>query len=89
MEVDLPTTSSNQTSVVSGEGLETGTTEVIGDLTSETTEVTISGGDHTHTCTVSQASISPSTSEEAEGTWENSPIKIEPNYYSLIFIMKL
>lgn len=89
MEVDLPTTSSNQTSVVSGEGLETGTTEVIGDLTSETTKVTISGGDHTHTCTVSQASISPSTSEEAEGTWENSPIKIEPNYYSLIFIMKL
>ena len=26
---------------------------------------------------------------ESEKTWENNPIKIEPNYYALIFIMKL
>jgi predicted heme/steroid binding protein len=29
------------------------------------------------------------TSTEMEKTWENKPFKIEPNYYSLIFIMKL
>ena len=29
------------------------------------------------------------TSVESEKTWENKPIKIEPNYYALIFIMKL
>lgn len=28
-------------------------------------------------------------STESEKTWENNPIKIEPNYYALIFIMKL
>ena len=30
-----------------------------------------------------------STSQEQSKTWKNTPITIEPNYYSLIFIMKL
>ena len=38
-----------------------------------------------------QFNMSGNTSNEIEDeqTWENNPINIEPNYYSLIFIMKL
>lgn len=38
-----------------------------------------------------QINVSGDTSNEIENEqiWENNPIKIEPNYYSLIFIMKL
>jgi hypothetical protein len=42
---------------------------------------------HTHTIT---GTITSSTSEEKNDLqWENNPINIEPNYYALIFIMKL
>jgi hypothetical protein len=42
---------------------------------------------HTHTIT---GTITPSTREEKDDLqWTNEPINIEPNYYALIFIMKL
>jgi hypothetical protein len=44
---------------------------------SETTAVTVEG------------STSPVTSEEKTQTWVNAPFDIEPEYYSLIFIIKL
>lgn len=51
--------------------------------------VEISGGDHNHTLTVTGSTIKGATSTENSQTWENKAFKIEPNYYSLIFIMKL
>lgn len=51
-----------------------------------------SGGDITVNNTVSisiSGTTGESTSTEMEKTWENKSFKIEPNYYSLIFIMKL
>lgn len=41
---------------------------------------------HSHTVT---GTINSVTSEEATSTWTNNSINIEPNYYALIFIMKL
>lgn len=52
-------------------------------------DVTISGGNHSHTLTVSGGAINPAVSEEDTQTWENEAFNLEPNYYSLIFIMKL
>jgi microcystin-dependent protein len=49
----------------------------------------VSGGNHTHTLSISGGTISDATSEENSKTWENQSFMIEPNYYSLIFIMKL
>ena len=51
--------------------------------------VEVSGGDHNHTLTITGGTIKGYTSTETSQTWENKAIKIEPNYYSLIFIMKL
>lgn len=51
-----------------------------------------SGGDITVNNTVSisiSGTTGEATSTEMEKTWENKAFKIEPNYYSLIFIMKL
>lgn len=56
---------------------------------SESKTITVSGGDHSHTATVTEGTISETPSEEDTKTWENKAFKIEPNYYSLIFIMKL
>lgn len=51
---------------------------------------TISGGDHTHSIDINQnISISDAISQEEELEWPNSPIKIEPHSYKLVFIMKL
>ena len=41
--------------------------------------------EHTHTLTMNPHSH---TISEQEQEWKNTPIKVEPNYYSLIFIMK-
>lgn len=49
----------------------------------------INGGIHTHNVTVTEGTIDNSVSQEETQTWENKAIKIEPHYYSLIFIMKL
>lgn len=66
--------------------------EVDGDGVSEVTYKNY--GDDLQTNTNSaqfQINVSGDTSNEIENeqVWENNPIKIEPNYYSLIFIMKL
>ena len=66
--------------------------EVDGDGVSEVTYKNY--GDDLQTNTNSaqfQINVSGDTSNEIENEqiWENNPIKIEPNYYSLIFIMKL
>ena len=85
-------TSSNTTSVVSdvtAENLEISTQQVFNEINIESQGNDISGGNHTHTVSVSGGSITSSTSVEETKVWENKPIKIEPHYYSLIFIMKL
>lgn len=47
------------------------------------------GGNHTHTLSISGGDVSNATSTEQPKTWKNEAIQIEPNYYALIFIMKL
>ena len=49
----------------------------------------IIGGNHAHSITISGGKISESTSKETTKSWANEAINIEPNYYALIFIMKL
>lgn len=64
-------------------------------ISSEEQELTITGGNHSHNATLSvtdNLETQESTSEEVpleDLEWPNKPIKIEPNSYSLIFIMKL
>lgn len=55
----------------------------------ESTTYTYTGGNHTHDLTISGGQIQESPSIEDDKTWENKSFKLEPNYYSLIFIMKL
>lgn len=66
-----------------------GESEVITKVNSTDGSGKITGGNHTHNLTISGGSISSATSAESEKTWSNKSFKIEPNYYSLIFIMKL
>lgn len=51
--------------------------------------VSVSGGNHTHSISISGGSVSNTSSSESNKTWSNQSFSIEPNYYSLIFIMKL
>lgn len=78
---------------VEGEGVITESdnfiTNVIDSSQTNSEFVTITGGNHKHPATVTTGTISKSTSQESTQTWENKAIKIEPNYYSLIFIIKL
>ena len=62
------------------------TNDVIGDITWKEVDST---GSHSHTTSVSGGSLSGETSEENPQTWQNKEINIEPDHYSLIFIMKL
>jgi microcystin-dependent protein len=64
-------------------------TSVIDGIEDIKSVVGTSGGNHTHTLTISGGSVSSETSTESEKIWSNQSFKIEPNYYSLIFIMKL
>lgn len=64
-------------------------TSVIDGIEDIKSVVGTSGGNHTHTLTISDGSVSSETSTESEKIWSNQSFKIEPNYYSLIFIMKL
>ena len=66
-----------------------GESEVITRVSYTNGSGTVTGGNHTHTLTISGGSISQTASTEAEKTWTNKSFKIEPNYYALIFIMKL
>jgi hypothetical protein len=78
---------------VTGEGVTSDSENVANGISestsSESKNITVSGGSHNHTATVTEGTISNTTSEENTQTWENKAFKIEPNYYSLIFIMKL
>lgn len=64
-------------------------------ISSEEYKLTITGGNHSHNATLSTTDnleTQESTSGEVpleDLEWQNKPIKIEPNSYSLIFIMKL
>jgi hypothetical protein len=51
--------------------------------------VGVSGGNHTHTLSLNSVSVGETTSTESNKTWSNQSFSIEPNYYSLIFIIKL
>lgn len=51
--------------------------------------LTYLGGNHTHNISISGGEIQNTISQESKKEWLNQPITIEPNYYSLIFIMKL
>lgn len=66
--------------------------DVSGDGVSEVTYKNYGNDLQTNTNSAQfQINVSGDTSDEIENEqiWENNPIKIEPNYYSLIFIMKL
>ena len=49
----------------------------------------VSGTTHNHTISNITGTISNNISTESGNTWQNMPINIEPNYYALIFIIKL
>ena len=72
-----------------GEGTVTNVEPVVDGIEGVTQDIQVSGGNHTHTITIKDGSVSEETSTETDKEWKNKAIKIEPNYYSLIFIMKL
>lgn len=76
-------------SKITSEGVDSETTSVVGSVSSSTQGGNTSGGSHIHTMSISGGTISNTTSTESTQTWTNKSFKIEPNYYSLIFIMKL
>jgi len=74
---------------ITAEGVTSETVDVISEVSTSSKDVEVSGGNHTHDITISGGTIEATTSKESQQTWENKAFKIEPNYYSLIFIMKL
>lgn len=64
-------------------------TEVISHITPTSENVYTTGGVHTHTATIVEGTIADSESTEQSQQWDNTPINIEPEYYALIFIIKL
>lgn len=86
---NISTTTKKVVTNVSGENITTTNKYVINSISTETAGGNTSGGVHTHGITITEGTISDSTSTEQTKTWTNEAFKIEPNYYSLIFIMKL
>lgn len=74
-----------QTSITS----EGDSVEVISSLDITYQNVISNGGTHTHTATITEGVITDEESIEQQKQWENTPISIEPEYYTLIFIIKL
>lgn len=74
---------------ISGDGVSASASSV--DVLYSTTwrAVYVEGGNHSHNITVNGGDIKSSKSEEDTQTWENKEINIEPEHYTLIFIMKL
>lgn len=64
-------------------------TEVISSITPISENVYTTGGVHTHTATIMEGTIADAESTEQSKQWDNTPINIEPEYYTLIFIIKL
>ena len=69
--------------------LESGDNSVITSANPETQTGNVVGGNHTHNLNITGGTLSSSTSTESDNEWVNQEFSIEPNYYSLIFIMKL
>ena len=86
---DISTTTKNVVTSVSGENVTSTSENVINSISTETIGGNTSGGEHTHEITITNGTISDTTSTEQTKTWTNEAFKIEPNYYSLIFIIKL
>lgn len=90
---DVTSTTASAVTSVTSEGITTESGNFVNSVSGSSQEnsisKTITGGNHTHTATITEGTISSNTSEETTQTWENKAIKIEPDYYSLIFIMKL
>ena len=80
-------TVSSDTSVVSDNSDDTVT--VISGITPTYKTINTTGGEHTHTATIAEGTVSASESTEQQKQWDNKPINIEPEYYTLIFIIKL
>jgi hypothetical protein len=92
VETSISSSSSSVVTSVSGEGITTDHIDAVTSVSSSTKQgsaVSVTGGDHDHSVSITGGTISSTTSNEKTKTWTNEPIKIEPNYYSLIFIMKL
>ena len=86
---NISTTTNEVVTDVSGENITITTEDVINGISTKTAGGNTSGGIHTHGITITEGTISKTTSTEQTKTWTNEAFKIEPNYYSLIFIMKL
>lgn len=63
--------------------------EVVSSVTPTSENVQTTGGAHNHTATIVEGTVADSESTEQSQQWENTPINIEPEYYTLIFIIKL
>lgn len=74
---------------VSAEGIDISTTKDDSGEYYRTDTFTYTGGNHTHNINIAGINTQSAVSIESNKTWDNKPIKIEPNYYALIFIMKL
>ena len=66
-----------------------GENAVITEVDTQNESGVISGGNHTHNLTILGGSVSSVSSTESNKVWSNKSFNIEPNYYSLIFIIKL
>lgn len=101
-QLNITVNDSGDLALVNNNVISTETTTVVSTITSEfieheTKEVdniksttdNIVGGNHTHSLTISDPIITPSTSTEDTKTWANKSIHIEPYYYALVFIIKL
>ena len=86
---EVTTSTTSVVKSITTEGITSETIDVISEVSTSSKDTEISGGNHTHNITISGGTIDATTSEESQQTWENKAFKIEPNYYSLIFIMKL
>ena len=73
----------------SDQEVSTTTASVISGIDRSTQGGTTTGSNHTHSLIVTGGNISETQSVEDVVTWENKTIKIEPNAYALIFIIKL
>ena len=72
------------------EGSEISTVGVVRSVSTSEQGGSVIGGNHSHSASISGGNITESTSrEDEEQIWENEAFNVEPNYYSLIFIMKL
>ena len=89
----LNTTTNTVIQSIEDETIITTTSDVINSIDINNTytdsSITVNGANHTHIAIVTEGTISEIKSEEDEIVWNNKEFNIEPNYYSLIFIMKL